>query len=239
MSWLEADCNACEALCCRLPFARSADFAHDKPSGVACHHLEGPRCSIHPALRARGYAGCTVFDCFGAGQALVRSGRQVDVHDLMALRHVHQVAWLLREASQFRLPRPLERDVGRMFGEIREGGGDVDAAVALLRRVSLAVRSRSDGPKEELAGADQLGADLRQRDLRGANLRGALLVGARLEGVDLAGADLTGADLRGARLHGADLSRALWVHDSQLRSATGDGETRLAIRSSRPLHWEA
>ena len=67
---LHADCARCFGLCCvALPFARSADFAVDKPAGTPCTNLqEDFRCGIHGALRERGFAGCTVFDCFGAGQ---------------------------------------------------------------------------------------------------------------------------------------------------------------------------
>ena len=67
---LSADCAACTGLCCvALAFARSSDFAFDKAAGEECVNLdEGFRCRIHPRLRDRGFKGCTVFDCFGAGQ---------------------------------------------------------------------------------------------------------------------------------------------------------------------------
>jgi uncharacterized protein YjbI with pentapeptide repeats len=50
-------------------------------------------------------------------------------------------------------------------------------------------------------------------------------------------ADLTGADTRGARLAGTDLTGALFVTQSQLEAATGDGRTRLPRSLSRPAHW--
>ena len=66
---LRADCARCFGLCCVAPaFAASADFAIDKPAGQACPHLAGDfRCGIHDELRPRGFPGCTVYDCFGAG----------------------------------------------------------------------------------------------------------------------------------------------------------------------------
>src|SRR6478609_5910254 len=71
---LRADCSRCAALCCVAPaFARSADFAIDKPSGQPCPKLEDDlRCGIHAELRERGFPGCAVFDCFGAGQQIVQ-----------------------------------------------------------------------------------------------------------------------------------------------------------------------
>jgi hypothetical protein len=67
---LRADCESCFALCCVAPaFCASADFAISKRAGQPCPHL-GPdfRCGIHTGLRAQGFRGCTVYDCFGAGQ---------------------------------------------------------------------------------------------------------------------------------------------------------------------------
>ena len=71
---LTADCSRCAGLCCVLPaFAASADFAVDKPAGTPCRHLRADdRCGIHDRLRDRGFPGCVVFDCFGAGQRVTQ-----------------------------------------------------------------------------------------------------------------------------------------------------------------------
>jgi hypothetical protein len=86
-------------------------------------------------------------------------------------------------------------------------------------------------------GADLAGSDLRGHDLRGANLRGAVLILADLRGADLRLADLAGADLRGTDLSGADLRGALFVTQSQLETAKGDGSSRLSPSLARPSHW--
>ena len=69
-SELQADCARCFGLCCvALPFAASADFAVDKAAGSPCRNLRTDfGCGIHAELRQRGFNGCTVYDCFGAGQ---------------------------------------------------------------------------------------------------------------------------------------------------------------------------
>ena len=62
---------ACAASCPRSP--SSVDFAIDKPSGVPCPHLATATSAAPstPSCRERGFPGCTVYDCFGAGQRVV------------------------------------------------------------------------------------------------------------------------------------------------------------------------
>jgi hypothetical protein len=110
-----------------------------------------------------------------------------------------------------------------------------DSVNALLRAASHALRGPDHGP--DRAGAPLIGARMRGADLRRANLRGAALTAADLRRAQLQGADLTGADLRDTRLEGADLTGALFVTDAQLRSARGNGATRLPAGSARPAHW--
>ncbi len=54
---LQADCANCFALCCvALPFAKSTDFAVNKPAGTPCKNLrEDFRCGIHTRLRDQGF----------------------------------------------------------------------------------------------------------------------------------------------------------------------------------------
>jgi uncharacterized protein YjbI with pentapeptide repeats len=74
---------------------------------------------------------------------------------------------------------------------------------SLKLAVELAVKSRAD-----LARANLAGADLADTNLAGANLAGANIARANLAGADLAGADLARANLAGADLAGADLAGA-------------------------------
>jgi len=54
-------------------FSASSDFAIDKPAGEPCPNLTTDfRCGIHTTLRERGFPGCVVYDCFGAGQKVAR-----------------------------------------------------------------------------------------------------------------------------------------------------------------------
>src|SRR5688572_28796391 len=144
---LRADCSRCAALCCVAPaFAASADFAIDKPAGTPCPHLrDDDLCGIHDRLRERGFPGCAVFDCFGAGQHVTqgtfggRSWRESPelagamFAVLPVMRQLHEMLWHLTGAA-------------------------IRAEAASLHLEIAAARTRTeraaDGSPEELAGLD-------------------------------------------------------------------------------------
>jgi hypothetical protein len=229
-------------------FAASADFAIDKPAGRPCPNLRDDfRCGIHAQLRERGFPGCEVFDCFGAGQQLTqvtfggRSWREDAAPDQFAvfpvMRQLHESLWYLTEALELPVPtlhdevRTALAHVERLTTGSPNDLAALDVAVErravgdLLGRVSDLVRG--SGP--DLRNADLMGRDLRRRDLHGANLRGAYLIGTDLRGADLGTADLLGADLRAADVRGADLSRCLFLTPPQAAAARRDMSTRLPV----------
>jgi hypothetical protein len=249
-----ADCSRCLALCCVGPaFAASADFAVDKPARTPCPHLRADHlCGVHDRLRERGFAGCAVFDCFGAGQQVVQvvfagAGRRTPAmfDALEVLRPLHEVLALLDQVvaspAHGRAAADLRTRVEAMVSGDAAALAEVDVgavrgeAGALFDAVVTEARVGRRGP--DLRGADLLGADLRRRDLRGARLRGALLVGADLRGVDLDRAELLGADLRGADVRGARLAGALLLTAPQLAATRGDATTTVPAHLDRPPHW--
>ncbi|MDX6200722.1 MAG: hypothetical protein QOJ83_222 [Frankiales bacterium] len=261
---LQADCSRCVGLCCVAPgFVASADFALTKPAGRPCPNLQADsRCGIHATLREKGFSGCTVYDCFGAGQQVSQvtfagrdwrsspgTARQMfAVFPLM--RQLHELLWHLREALSYEAAEPVHAQLRRSLEGTElltrspaAAFADLDLAShwesvnALLIKASELVRAPVGRRARQLRGADLIGADLRGADLQGANLRGALLVGADLGGADLRLADLTGADLRSARILGADLTGSLFLTQSQVISATGDSSTRLSAGLTAPGHW--
>nr|WP_323376714.1 pentapeptide repeat-containing protein [Streptomyces smaragdinus] len=262
---LRADCGSCFGLCCvALPFAASRDFAADKAAGEACGNLrEDFSCGIHARLRDEGYPGCTVFDCFGAGQKVSqvtfagRSWREApETAPAMnavfpVMRQLHELMWYVREALTLAAARPVHAELRAALASVEEltlGPADVVAAVdvaavrggagpLLLRASELARAAAVPGRRKDHRGADLMGRALRGADLRGASLRGALLVAADLRGADLRSADVTGADMRDARLAGADLTGALFLTQAQVNAARGDGATRLPRGVRRPAHW--
>ena len=261
---LHAACQRCRGLCCVAPaFAASADFAINKPAEQACPHLQSDlRCGIHQDLRQKGFAGCTVFDCFGAGQKVSEvtfagqdwrgsSETAREMFEAFAImRPLHELLWYLSEALRMPPARPLREELTRAFEkterltrgslavlrEVDIADHRQDVNVLLLRSSEL-VRKEAPGPKPDRRGADLIGADLRDADLRAANLRGAYLIGADLREADLRAADLIGVDFRGADLSGADLTGCLYLIQSQMDSAHGDATTKLPQSLSHPAHW--
>ncbi|MGW4729383.1 pentapeptide repeat-containing protein [Streptomyces shenzhenensis] len=267
-SALRGDCARCFGLCCvALAFAASADFALDKPAGRPCPNLRGDhRCGIHTELRSKGFAGCTVYDCFGAGQKVSqvtfggrdwRSGPAEHARSMAevfpVVRHLHVLLRYLTEALDLPAARPLHAELRtalesteRLTRQTPEELSALDVAAhrrrvdVLLRRAGESARAAlpgARGRKKDRRGADLVGARLRGADLRGADLRGAWLIAADLTGADLRGADMIGADLRDADLTDADLTGALFLTQPQTDAARGSAGTRLPASVVRPAHW--
>lgn len=262
---LRADCANCFGLCCvALTLTRSADFAIDKEAGKPCLNLQQDfRCGIHAELRPRGFSGCTVYECFGAGQKV--SGETFGGQDwrrspqtarrmfqvFPVMRQLHELLWYLTEALALEPARPLHDDLRRLLDETErlthlpeDAFADLDVAAhresvaALLARAGRAVRATAPrGKRRDRRGADLIGARLRGADLRGADLRGAYLIAADLRGADLRLADLIGADLRDTDLSAADLTTSLFLTQAQVNAARGDAATKLPPSLGRPAHW--
>ncbi|MFE6336115.1 pentapeptide repeat-containing protein [Streptomyces sp. NPDC057798] len=262
---LRGDCANCFGLCCvALPFARSADFAVDKRAGTPCRNLQDDhRCGIHTRLRQEGFTGCTVYDCFGAGQRVSqvtfggedwREGSAERARLMFevfpVVRQLHELLRYLAEALAMPAARPVHADLRRVLKRTEELAGgspeelsrvDVGAhrqeVGGLLLRAGELTRAGVRGSRKDRRGADLMGARLKGADLRGVSLRGACLIAADLTGADLRTADLLGADLRNADLTDADLTGALFLTQPQLNAARGSAGTRFPGALTRPAHW--
>ena len=260
MNDLRADCTRCFALCCVVPaFAKSVDFAIDKPARTPCPNLRDDfRCGIHTELRDTGFTGCTVYDCFGAGQQVAQvtfggtswrddpaSARAMfDVFPVM--RQLHELLWYLTEALELEPARalhPAARELRQAIEGLTTGtpedllaldvGPLWQRANALLLRASELTRGKGRNRR----GADLIGKDLGGANLRASTLRGAYLIGAKLTNADLRLVDFIGADLRGADLSGANLTGAFFLTQAQVDAARGDEATKLPRSVTRPAHW--
>lgn len=254
---LRSDCSSCFGLCCvLLPFSAAAGFGVDKPGGRPCLNLlDDDRCGIHTTLREDGWPGCTVFECFGAGQQVSQatyagvSWRESDNLAemgavLSVMRQLHEMLVHLLEVEH-RSPHPDARAARLEIETLTAAGpgdlltADVDGILErvgqLLTDASTRVRGRwpaaADRSYDDLAGRHVTG------DLRGCSLRGALMIAADLRDAQLDEADLLGADLRDADLRGVDLSTALFLTQPQVNAARGDAATLLPAGLVRPSHW--
>ena len=235
---LRADCERCFALCCVVPaFSASADFAITKEAGQPCTNLTPEfRCGIHTCLREQGFRGCTVYDCFGAGQKVSqvtfggadwreapRTAKQMfEVFPIM--RDLHELLWYLSEALTLQTTGPLHADLRLALAKTERltylspdqlAQLDLEShrqvVNALLLQTSELVRAEVRNEKKQLRGADLIGANLAGADLRGASLRGSYLIGADLRHADLRMADLTGADLDAAVRTVAGTARSMGI----------------------------
>ncbi|MET1180388.1 pentapeptide repeat-containing protein [Peribacillus simplex] len=238
LNHLRADCENCFGLCCvALPYAKSADFAFDKDGGTPCSNLQSDyRCGIHENLRAKGFRGCTVYECFGAGQKVSQltyagndwrdnpaSAKEMfDVFPIM--QHLHEMLCYLNEALNLEDAKPLYQDLQAAFEEteyltkqspksIMDLNVPAHRAIVndLLLRTSELVRAKASFNKNKNQKKQNKigrGSDLIGAKLRGADLRGANLRGALLIASDLREADMRVTDLIGADFRDADLSGA-------------------------------
>ncbi|ETI70093.1 pentapeptide repeat-containing protein [Neobacillus vireti LMG 21834] len=235
---LRADCENCFGLCCVAPtLAASTDFAINKDAGKPCPNLQSDfRCSIHKNLRQQGFKGCTVFDCFGAGQKVSQitfegvswqespetAEKMYKVFPIM--QQLHEMLSYLTEALALKATRPIHKELRIALDETERlshlsPDSLIDLNVpshraevnALLLRTSELVwteSSRQQKNANQNKRINRRGADLMGANLKGVNLRGANLRGSYLIAADLREADLREADLIGADLRDADLSGA-------------------------------
>ena len=232
---LRADCENCFGLCCvALPFAASADFAVNKDGGKPCSNLQSDfRCSIHKNLRQKGFKGCTVFECFGAGQKVSQvTFEGVDwrgnpehakkMYIVFPIMHqLHEMLWYLNEALALQATRAIHKEIRDAIKEterLSQLSPDllIDVNVPshrayvndLLLKTSELVwkesRHKYKSPKKNKR-INHRGANLMGAKLKRADFKGANLRGAYLIAADLREADLRMADLIGADLRDADL----------------------------------
>jgi len=233
---LRADCASCFGLCCVVPaFAASADFAITKPAGRPCPNLADDfRCGIHDRLRASGFPGCTVYDCFGAGQQVSQvtfggrdwcgggpaAERMFAVFPVM--RQLHELLRHLTEALTLPAAGPGHDDLRAALAEttaLTAAGPDellaLDlaahwrAAAGLLTRASELTRAAARAAPRP--GPDpterRAAAEPEPGTSRAAGRRAAGRVSSGPAGTGGRAAMLErpGADLIGARLRNADL----------------------------------
>lgn len=238
---------------------KSSDFPHDKPAGEPCVNLDDhDACRIHPGLRDRGFKGCTVFDCFGAGQKVSQrtfAGRswrddpQVSAEMFAAfpvVRRLHELLWYLGEAIELvqdsRDPTPwLDAfDEVRRLSDLEPhdlAGLDVDAAYdsarGLLVEASEIARAATEPASHRHSGrVPEPGSDLVGAKLAGADLSGATIRGSVAIAADLSGASLRRCDVLGVDLRDADLSGADLsgaIYLTQMQVNSARGDARTAL----------
>ena len=130
---LTADCTKCFGLCCTaLNIVASSDFPINKPAGTPCVNLQSDYgCQIHSNLRERGFKGCTVFDCLGAGQVVSQvtfkgqSWRDnPEIGDKMfqvfpIMEQIHEMIAYTAEALSYDIPHALSDKLSVQLKELQ------------------------------------------------------------------------------------------------------------------------
>lgn len=253
--------------CTALYFSAAEGFPQDKVAGKPCVNLkEDFRCKVHDSLNKKGLKGCTSYECLGAGQKVSKvtydghswREKQETANEMfevfIIMKQLHEMLWYLMEAFLMQADNDIKNKIDEIekltylsaekiikldLVSVRVGVN------ALLFKTSEFVRKKAGGSekiflkgKKTIAGGlNLMGADLRRKNLRGANLSGAYLIAANLRGADLSFADLIGADMRDADISGANLSKSIYLTQSQVNSAKGDSDTKLPKSLVKPTYW--
>lgn len=261
----KADCQNCFGLCCvALPYVKSADFAFNKDGGTPCKNLQiDYRCKIHSSLRNNGFKGCTVYECFGAGQKVSQvtfRGKDWREHPEQSkemfevfpkMQQLHEMLYYMKEAFGLEESRPYFNALQKAMLETERLTELSPPAILeldiqshrvgvsdLLLQISEDVRSKIKRRTTKIAKTMGLiGANLKGADLRGSNFRGTLLIAADLRKADLRSSDFIGADLRDADLSGANLTGSIFLAQAQVNAAKGDIHTKLSPHLNIPPHW--
>lgn len=264
----KADCENCFGLCCvALPFIKSADFAVDKDGGVPCKNLqEDYRCKIHQGLRGMGYKGCTVYECFGAGQKVSQftyKGRDWRENKNLAkemflvfpiMQQLQEMLYYLQEALNLSETWSIHNEIQKVLDEtealtelnpielmdLNVFNHRVVVNECLLKSSELVrqkVKKDKSHQKKVGKGMDLIGAKLKGANLKGRSWRGAFLIAADLRESDLRYCDFIGSDLRDAKLHGANLQGSIFLTQAQVNAAEGDKNTKLPSHLKVPEHW--
>lgn len=154
---LRRDCQRCFGLCCVAPATRaSPDFAIEKDAGEPCPNLADDfSCGIHDTLRERGFPGCAVYDCFGAGQRVAQEtfgGRDWRSDPsiakpmfaaFMVMRQLHEQLWYLNEAIRLPAAAAMRPELQQAMTELDDlASGDAETLASLdVARVRHEIRT--------------------------------------------------------------------------------------------------
>lgn len=230
---MKIDCQKCYGFCCvALYFSKVDGFPADKEAGKPCSNLKSDfSCAVHKDLRANGLKGCTVYDCFGAGQKVAQeiykdkdwrdsSDKANEMFEVFhIIRQLQEMRWYLSEAEILIPAAAIKEKIKELLSETKaltllipeeilkiDIEAHRDKVNRLLKKAAAEVNSfLTKEEKDNIKIRHSLPAG---KFFLGANLTNVNLIGVDLAGALLIAANLRNADLTGANLIGADLRDA-------------------------------
>lgn len=252
---LTADCSKCFGLCCTaLHIVESSDFSMNKPAGTPCMNLQSDySCQIHSQLREKGFKGCTVFDCLGAGQVVSQvtfngqSWRESpDIGKKMfqvlpIMEQIHEMIAYVAEAPSYDIPDDLANKLTTKLKELQNLTKlDADNLLSLdlvMYRFSINellteagdfVRKKTIEKMQSLRNINEF--NHARADWMGKKLKGKDLKATDFRGAYLIAADMSNTDLRAVNFIGADLRD---VNFSGANLSTSMFLTQMQINSAK------
>ncbi|WP_107923751.1 pentapeptide repeat-containing protein [Lysinibacillus parviboronicapiens] len=234
---LQADCQNCFGLCCTaLNIVASSDFAMNKAAGTPCQNLQADySCHIHSSLREKGFKGCTVFDCLGAGQMVSqttfggqdwRKNPQVAAKMFRVfpiMEQLYEMIAYLAEALSYEVSSSLSEKLNSQLAQLQQLiRQDADTLLAIdIMKYRMPVNALLLATSEQIR-LGVMAKACEAKNKRKYNYRGVDWVGKNLKGKNLAATDLRGAYLIAANLQNADL-RGVDFIGADLRDAELSG----------------
>ena len=149
------------------------------------------KCSIHKNLRGKGYKGCTVFECFGAGQKISQGTfKGIDwredakharkMYDAFPVMHqLHEMLWYLNEAILLKATQPIHKELETAIEETERLSNlnpdelmkinvpmhRAEVNILLLETSELVWKEMNTARKKRIIhrGADLMGANLKRK----------------------------------------------------------------------------
>lgn len=257
------NCDNCSGLCCvALYFSRYDGFPSDKNAGEPCRYLDGGfRCPIHGELGTKQMKGCLAYDCCGAGPIVTTlypgrnwksdPGIAGEIFDVFVKTfYLQQILWYLTEIPNLLPTEPIWEESRFHISELRCVLGSSPEEILkfdmenfklkvnpLFKNTIEFVRMVFKHPNGVPRKTNLFAHNFKGARLDGVDFSSSLLIAANLENCRLTGSCFLGADLRDANIKNADLSECIFLTQSQLNSAIGNGRTRIPGRLTRPLTW--
>ena len=225
------DCENCFALCCTaLDIVASSDFAINKPAGIHCRNLQADfRCQIHSTLREKGFKGCTVYDCLGAGQHVSqytfkgKSWREYpeissEMYQIFPkMEQLIEMKAFLLEALSYQLSPKLYKQllnqldtIETIVNETAEELSSIDIYEYQVPIIELLSKASNEIQRDLSKNVFHIpkGKNMSRKDFIGKNFANQDFRTYDFRGTYFIAANLQNADFRGANLIGVDFRDA-------------------------------